>query len=151
LGGHFIVNPFGRRCTCGGIGCVETEASEWVLPAIAREHPGFASSLLSRQETINYRAVFQLAEEDELARELRDRSIRVWSAAAVNMIHAFDPEVVILSGGIMKSADVIVPAMQAFIDAHAWVGWGRVRVAAGTLGDTAALLGLGYLAGGSGP
>jgi glucokinase len=62
------------------------------------------------------------------------------------MIHAFDPEMVILVGGIMKSADVIEPAMQKFTDEYAWVGWGKVKIAAGTLGDSAALLGLGYLA-----
>jgi predicted NBD/HSP70 family sugar kinase len=28
------------------------------------------------------------------------------------MIHAFDPEMIILSGGIMKSSAVILPALQ---------------------------------------
>jgi glucokinase len=147
LGGHFIVNPFGRQCTCGGTGCVETEASEWVLPTIAREHPGFAESRLASADPLNYRAVFELAEQaDPVAREIRDRSIRIWSAAAVSMIHAFDPEVVILAGGIMKSPEPTLSMMQRFVDDNAWVGWGRVRVVKGELGDAAALLGLGYLA-----
>lgn len=147
LGGHFIVNPFGRKCTCGGTGCVETEASEWVLPTIAREHPGFAESRLASADPLNYRAVFELAADgDAVAREIRDRSIRVWSAAAVSMIHAFDPEVVILAGGIMKSPEPTLSMMQRFVDDNAWVGWGRVRVVKGEHGDAAALLGLGYLA-----
>jgi glucokinase len=33
LGGHIIVRSGGRKCTCGGVGCLETEASGWVLPA----------------------------------------------------------------------------------------------------------------------
>lgn len=148
LGGHFTVNAFGRRCVCGNIGCVETEASSWILPTVAREHPRFASSRLAQMSEIDYAAVFRLADEgDETARDLRDRSIRVWAAAAVNMVHAFDPEVVILVGGIMRSAAPILAQMQAYLDDHAWVGWGKVRVAKGQLGDSAALLGLSYLAG----
>lgn len=147
LGGHFIVNAFGRACTCGGVGCVETEASSWALPAIARSHPGFATSALAALPEVSYAALFRLAGEgDAVASELRDRSIRVWSAAAVNLVHAYDPEVVILAGGIMRSPEPTVSMMQKFIDDHAWVGWGRVRVVKGELGDAAALLGVSYLA-----
>ena len=147
LGGHFIINAFGRKCTCGGTGCVETEASNWAIPAIAREHPGFAASRLAAVATIDYAAIFTLAAEgDPVAVELRDRSIRVWSAAAVNLVHAYDPEVVILTGGIMKSPEPTISMMQTFIDDHAWVGWGRVRVVKGELADAAALLGVSYLA-----
>lgn len=147
LGGHFIINAFGRKCTCGGTGCVETEASNWAIPAIAREHPGFAASRLAVVATIDYAAIFTLAAEgDPVAVELRDRSIRVWSAAAVNLVHAYDPEVVILTGGIMKSPEPTISMMQTFIDDHAWVGWGRVRVVKGELADAAALLGVSYLA-----
>lgn len=147
LGGHFIVNAFGRACTCGGVGCVETEASSWALPAIARAHPGFERSRLAGEGRIDFAAVFQLAGEgDVVARELRDRSIRVWSASAVNLVHAYDPEVVILAGGVMRSPEPTLSMMQKFIDDHAWVGWGRVRVVRGELGDAAALLGVSYLA-----
>jgi glucokinase len=147
LGGHFIINAFGRPCTCGGVGCVETEASSWVLPTVVKEHPEFSASKLSGLPSIDYASIFRLAmEEDHVARDVRDRSIRVWAAAAVNLIHAYDPEVVILAGGIMKSPEPTVSMMQKFIDEHAWLGWGRVRIVPGELGDSAALLGLSYLA-----
>jgi glucokinase len=148
LGGHFVVNAFGRPCTCGGVGCVETEASSWALPAIAAAHRDFASSRLAAAGAVDYATLFRLAEDgDAVATELRDRSIRVWSAAAVNLVHAYDPEVVILAGGILRSPEPTVSMMQKFIDDHAWVGWGRVRVVKGELGDAAALLGVSYLAG----
>ena len=47
LGGHIPVTLRGRRCTCGGLGCAESEASGWVLPTICREQPDFASSRLA--------------------------------------------------------------------------------------------------------
>src|SRR5690606_25998850 len=31
LGGHQTINLHGRLCPCGNMGCVETEASTWVL------------------------------------------------------------------------------------------------------------------------
>lgn len=147
LGGHFVLNPFGKPCTCGGRGCVETEASEWALPGITREHPKFSSSTLAKVEKINFLAILECAADgDECAIELRDRTITYWAAAAVNMVHSFDPELIILTGGIMKTPEPTVSMIQKFVNDNAWVGWGKVKVAAGTLGDSAALLGLGYLA-----
>ena len=63
LGGHFIINAFGRDCTCRGVGCVETEASSWILPTLAREHAKFGASKLSAGDHIDYALVFKLAED----------------------------------------------------------------------------------------
>jgi glucokinase len=38
LGGHFIVNPKGKLCNCGNVGCAEAEASTWNLEEIVAEH-----------------------------------------------------------------------------------------------------------------
>ena len=45
---------------------------------------------------------------DPCAMKLRDHSLYVWSTLAVNLIHAYDPEIVILGGGIMASADLLL-------------------------------------------
>jgi glucokinase len=146
LGGHVTVNIDGRACVCGNVGCAESEASTWALPAHAKGDPDFANSALSREPVLDYRAVFRHADAgDALASRLRDRAVNVWSATAVTLVHAYDPEVVVLGGGIMKSPGPIVPRMQKYLDEHAWVGWGKVKVVAGELDDAAALLGLEYL------
>jgi glucokinase len=59
---------------------------------------------------------------------------------AVNLIHAYDPELFIIGGGIMASADVIVPSLQEYISRHAHTPWGKVKVVASELGDAAALV-----------
>jgi glucokinase len=41
----------------------------------------------------------------------------------------------------MKSADVILPAIQRHLDHHAWTAWGKPLVRAAMLGNQAALLG----------
>jgi len=147
LGGHVTVNIDGARCVCGNIGCVESEASTWALAKLGHADAAFAASALAREDVLDYRAVFShAAAGDALATKMRDRAIRVWSAAAVTLVHAYDPELIVLGGGIMKTPEPIVSQMQAYVSEHAWVGWGKPRVVAGELGDSAALLGLDYFA-----
>lgn len=142
LGGHLPVLFTGRQCTCGAIGCTEAEASGWALPLIAREWPGFERSRLAQEPQINFRAVFEFAQQgDEVAGGIRDRCIRVWAAAAVGLIHAYDPEIFIIGGGVMRSADVILPVVQDYVKSRAWTPWGTVKVVAAELGNHAGLLG----------
>lgn len=42
----------------------------------------------------------------------------------------------------MKSAGVIVPFLQDYIDHYAWTPWGKARVAPAQFGNDAALLGV---------
>jgi glucokinase len=142
LGGHLGVNHKGRACSCGNIGCVEAEASSWSLPAICAAHPLFHQSPLAALPGISFEALFRIATHgDACALEVRDACIQVWAAGAVSMIHAYDPEVLIVGGGIMNSGAEILPAMSEYIDGHAWTPWGKVMTRAATLKDRAALIG----------
>ena len=71
---------------------------------------------------------------------MRDHSLLVWGSLAVSLIHAYDPEVLILGGGIMASASVILPAITEHVNRHAHTPWGKVRVVPSALGDQAALV-----------
>jgi glucokinase len=142
LGGHVPVNFNGRRCTCGALGCAESEASGWALPLVARDWPGFASSALASRE-INFENLFACAAAgDQVSREIVDHCLRVWGAAAVAAIHSFDPELLVYGGGVMKSAAVILPFLRDYVSRNAWTPWGTVRVRAAQLGNDAALLGV---------
>jgi glucokinase len=142
LGGHVTVNHYGRQCKCGNIGCAEAEASSWSLPALCAEHPGFSSSPLSRLPEITFVDLFRLScAGDRCALDVRNHCLHVWGACAVNLIHSYDPELVVFGGGCMKSADQILPAVTQYIHHHAWTPWGRVQVRAATLGSRAALYG----------
>lgn len=141
LCGHLTLHYNGRPCGCGNIGCAESEASSKFLSELAHARPDFAQSALRHEPLLDFAAVFRRAAEgDACALAIREHSLQVWSALAVNLIHAYDPELVIVGGGIMGSADVIQPAMQAYIDRHAHTPWGRVRVVPSQLGDAAALI-----------
>lgn len=141
LGGHTTVRYGGRACNCGNIGCAEAEASTAFLSEIATSLPEWDSSSLRNVGALNYAMVFKhSAEGDRCALKLREHSLGVWSALVVNLIHAYDPEVVILGGGVMASADVILPAVRKYVEKHAHTPWGKVRVAGGKLGEAAALV-----------
>jgi glucokinase len=141
LGGHLTVHYGGRPCGCGNVGCAEAEASSAFLRDIAGNLRECHRSPLRRAAPLNYGLVFQRAAAgDPCAVALRDHSLLVWSSLAVNLIHAYDPEVLVLGGGIMASADVILPAVRKHVRRHAHTPWGKVRVAASKLGDQAALV-----------
>ena len=70
--------------------------------------------------------------------------MNVWAAAIVSYIHAYDPEVVVLGGGIMRSADIILPYINKWGEDRAWTPIDRVHIVLSELGDNAALLGLNY-------
>jgi len=142
LGGHLTAKFDGRLCHCGNIGCAEAEASGWSMPLTAREWPGFNESTLAGVGKLGFRELFtHAAAGDTVSLAVRDRCIHVWSANAVSLIHAYDPEIVILGGGAMKSGAVIVPAMQEYINRHTWSSWGKAQVRPAELGSSAALLG----------
>lgn len=145
LGGHVPVTLQGRRCTCGGHGCAESEASGWVLPTLCQEQPDFASSRLSGAE-LNFFNLFALAEEgDTVAIRVRDHCLHVWGTMTVTAILAYDPAVVIFGGGVMKAASVILPSVQTYVRHNIWAPFSEPRIVAATLGNKAALYGVEYL------
>jgi glucokinase len=143
LGGFQVVNFDGQKRSNGYSGYVECEASTWVLPEIARSDPEFSKSSLVGAVNLDYETLFDHAERlaDGLARRCVDRSIAAWSAAIVNLIHAYDPERVILSGGILQSADRIVGPVRTRVAELAHTPWGEVEVLRAEHIEDAALLG----------
>lgn len=141
LGGHSTVRYGGRACSCGNLGCAEAEASTAFLAELAKTNSDFATSQLAHEPVLDFAAVFKYADAgDSRAVRLRDHSLQVWATLAVNLIHAYDPEILILGGGIMARADIILPAVREYVHRHAHTPWGKVSVVAGELGDQAALV-----------
>jgi glucokinase len=148
LGGHMAVNFDGVRCNCGNVGCLESEASSWALPELLKRQPGYADSPFSEGEKPDFEAVFRLANEGEhFAAAVRERSLEAWATGILNLVYAYDPERVVIGGGVMKSADVILPYLQNKINQAAWLPENAVEVVAAQQPDWAGVLGMGYLAG----
>lgn len=148
LGGHFIIDYQNttNKCSCGNYGCVEAMASNWMVEKMSREHPFYPQSKLKTARRIDLATVFKLSEQqDELAVLLRNHCLKTWSAGLINLIHAYDPEIVVVGGGVMKSKNIILPYFKKNIAERAWCPSGFPEVVTATYPDTAALLGASLL------
>ena len=145
LGGHMIVDYRGRRCTCGNIGCTEAHSASFFLPQIIGENTSLSEKFRKDESNFTYKVLFdKYRQADKDAQVVLRECMDVWAGAIVNYIHAYDPEIVVIGGGIMKSADVILPYLQEKVDALAWCPAGKVRLMTSQLGDDAALLSVEY-------
>ena len=143
LGGHIVVDYRGRRCTCGNIGCVEAMASSFFLPEIIRTHPKISSEYKAKASSYDFKTLFDLMRRGEPEATLLCKDcMDVWAAAIINYIHAYDPEIVVIGGGIMRSADIILPYLKERIDRLVWAPENKVKITTSLLGDNAALLGI---------
>lgn len=146
LGGHFTINYKGTICSCGNRGCMEAEASTWRLPELIKSNPGFHNSSLKKEKLLDYETLFENVKiNDSLSNEILHHCFSVWSSGLINMIHAYDPEIIILGGGVLKSADIIIPELQRTVDKYAWTPWGKVKLLKADNINTAALFGASYL------
>lgn len=146
LAGHICINLHGANCTCGYFGCLETEASTWALPAKATHDVEFGESTLSKIPVIQFYNVFEEAGKgDGLAQRLIKECLFAWGVCAVNMVHAHDPEVIIIGGSIMKQAAIIIPFIQNMVDKYAWLPPGTIQIKAASQVEFASLLGMDYL------
>jgi glucokinase len=146
LGGHTVAQLGGAVCPCGVEGCLEAQIGSWAMPFHARQDPDFPRSALSREPLLDYAAVFrQAADGDALARMIRERALRGWGALLVNLIHSFDPERIIIGGGIMNGQATILPALRELVARQATQPGGAVEIVPSELGNAAALLGTSWL------
>lgn len=143
LGGHFVVNVKGNLCNCGHVGCAEAEASTWNLKKIVAENRQYLESDLNRLPTLDFKSIFQYAKKgDKLAIAVRDNCLEAWAACAWNLVMAYDPEILILGGGVMASQEYIIPFIQEKLDQNSWATWGKVQVVKASLIHSAALSGV---------
>ena len=61
------------------------------------------------------------------------------------MVHAYDPELIIMGGGIMKRKGIILPYLQNMVDQYAWAPTGSIKIVSAEQVEYAGLLGMEYL------
>jgi glucokinase len=148
--GHMTLDLSGPRCSCGNIGCWEVLASGTAIAAQARAAieqgeptsiPAVAGGLSAGQVTAG--AVAEAARQgDPLAADIMRRAGTVTGHGLVNLAHLFDPELLILGGGVMHAGDLILePARQVF-NTYAMPNYRRTcRIILAELGDDVGLFG----------
>jgi glucokinase len=146
LGGHVTVDLDGPACNCGNVGCAEAVASTWALARDAAADPQLAAALSrSGEASVGLKSLFTNASDPVVAATL-DRYLRAWGAAVVGMCHAYDPDVVVVSGGVLRAADVVMPALTDYVATHLWSSSHRPVLVAAAAPEHSVLLGLSALA-----
>lgn len=95
-------------------------------------------------EARDAQAIFALAEQGEQAAVIAVRQVAVYLGIGIsNLIAAFDPELIILGGGVSRGFQLMESTIRATIDTYAQpISSKRVRLAASRLGAEGPLLGL---------
>lgn len=125
--GHTTIDSTGRRCGCGNYGCLEAYASGPAIAERAREAlaggepsamPALVGSDLSR---LTAALVYQAAREgDRLALEVVRETARLLGAGVANLLNIFNPDVVVLAGGVTQAGDALFEPMRAEVRRRAF-------------------------------
>ncbi|MFC4427272.1 ROK family protein [Deinococcus navajonensis] len=116
--GHLQVRYDGPPCSCGGRGCLEGYASGTNIARRAREvaarHPG---SLLARlapnlQHLTGETVLAALQAGDPVAGALWDETLEMLAAGVASIVHAFDPQRIVIGGGITNFGDHLFPPLR---------------------------------------
>ncbi len=125
--GHATIAVGGRTCLCGNIGCAETLVSANAVVGrmrdyVARKVPSTITEAYQHDPGgITFRTLVEGVDAgDRVAQEIMQQFTRDLGATIVTAIHAYDPEVVVLSGGPMAQADHFLPQVQAYVDRYAF-------------------------------
>jgi len=147
--GHMTIDVNGIRCNCGNTGCWETLASGTAIAreAIRRIKQGERSSLTDivkgEIEEITAEKVAVAAQGgDTLALEVISEAATYLGVGMVNLVNIFNPEMIIVGGGVVKMGDLLLgPARQVVAERAFPISAGAVRIVPTQLGGDAGMLG----------
>jgi glucokinase len=147
--GHTTIDSTGRLCKCGNYGCLEAYASGTAIAARALEGisagvetrlPEFVAGDLSR---ITAATVYEAARhEDEYCLELVRETGKFLGAGVANLVNIFNPDVIVLVGGVTQAGDRLFVPLRAEVKRRAFKpAVERCRVLPGALPGTAGVFG----------
>ena len=147
--GHMIVQPGGRQCGCGQRGCLERYCSATYLAAYAMRlirDEGRQSSLKAKIDqtgSIDSKDIEEAAVAgDPLAREVWDSGAYYLAVGLVNICRVFDPDRIILTGGLTKAGENLMrPVREHFSRLHWSLTEPKTEVRLAALGNDAGAIG----------
>jgi len=125
--GHITIDSTGRKCGCGNYGCLEAYASGPAIAQRAREAlgggepssmPGLVGDDLA---LITAATVFAAAEAgDELAGHVVRDTAKFLGIGVANFLNIFNPEVVVIAGGVTQAGDALFEPLRAEVRRRAF-------------------------------
>ena len=152
--GHVVLQLDGPPCqgSCPGFGHAETLASGTALGAeghkAAEASPDSAlGGLLAQGLEVDGKAVTTAAiAGDEVARAAVEEIGRRIGATLSGFANIFDPDVMVVGGGVMAAGDLLLDPARREVEARALPPMNRTPIAAAELGNDAGMIGAASMA-----
>lgn len=142
--GHMVIRHGGRRCGCGNRGCLEAYASATAVVARMGERieAGDPSALAERPD-FTCRDVFEAAQKgDALAKRIVEETADYLASGITSILHVLNPEMVVLTGGMMGAGDSFLNAVRRRVRETAFErASSACEICWSTLGGDAGILG----------
>lgn len=140
--GHIPLKVDGRSCAgCPGVGCAEAQASTWALQHMVEESP--LDSPLKAEETVDFKCLKRYYDrQDPLAVAIFEECCAYWANCLIAMVYAYDPEVVVLSGGVIQWGAELTDRLAQVVEQRAWTPWGKLQFRLAHNPEQSVLLGL---------
>lgn len=145
--GHVTVSLSGPRCTCGSTGCVESYCSAWAITRDAQllvaSGTGEAICAAANGGEVGPREVGEAAAAgDAAALSLLERAGTALGAGLASFINVFNPEMIVLGGGVAEIGEPLLEPMQRAVSAYAMPVMRRdVEIVSSSLGLTTGIIG----------
>jgi glucokinase len=147
--GHTSIDGTGRRCKCGNYGCLEAYASgpaiaERAAEALAGDEESLLRGLVDGDlSRITARTVYEAATRgDSLALEVVRETARFLGTGVANLVNIFNPDVVVLAGGVTDAGDALFEPLRAEVRRRAFrPAVEACRIVPGALAGSAGVVG----------
>lgn len=150
--GHTLVAIDGPRCNCGSIGCLEAFTSGWAIQAealkVATTADGDLLHEIAGEGVIHAGIVATAASQGhEASIAILERAGRALGAAIGSFINMFDPEMIVIGGGVAALGELLMGPARKMIPQYSFVDMRTdVPVEYSQLGHDTGLYGAGALA-----
>lgn len=135
--GHLITHAGGKSCTCGGEGCYEQYASAKALSQAVEKVAG---------KPLNG---FQIFSKEHFENPEIRHAVDIWIDEIIlglkSLIYVFDPQLIVLGGGIMNEK-YIIELIDRKIYKELMENFKNVKIVNSQLGNDAGLLGAAFQA-----
>jgi glucokinase len=139
--GHMTLIPDGRLCGCGNIGCLEMYASARGIVQSYREAPELKGAAAASDVTSAM--IYDAARNgDSVAQRIMKDMGRMLGIGIANLINIFNPQMIVLGGGVRHAWELFIGATHDEIMRRAFqVPAERTKIVPSLLGDDAGMIG----------
>lgn len=118
--GHMTVSTEGPRCGCGNVGCAESFASGTAIGKRAKEAVTTnVATALKKYDNVTAKEVFiEASNGDRVSQEILNTALTYLGITVGNVITNFDPEKVVLGGGVINGGEIVIETVKREVAAR---------------------------------